>query len=364
NLMSFQKKKKLDRKLHLVLNLDHIFLTYTNLSDLTPEEEEFLETLADSQEVHKVQIPPKMKPMIIKFRPSLRNFLKEASGLFEIYAYTNAPRPLVWKIVELLDPRNEYFGRRVITPDYLCSTHEGKKCLNPVLGQESAVLVVDYNLCGWKRENRKNVQVVSKYSFFKKRSGQKRKRKSLCELKSDEGTECLVVLLRNLKRIHSRFFVDEVMFNRDVRMLLKIDWDPICEDGRLKLWKRTLSNCMQKKVMASLRQQKKIAGQSSRTTYVKEQVDNPSSSEVAGAAHVERSQARWIHPSWIDISIRLWQKGHVGKFPLILKDSEFTCSSCGCSSFWNTGISLGSERKQHMCPSEEASIDPSVERES
>lgn len=248
----------------------------------------------------------------------------------------------VWEIVELLDPKNEYFGRRVILPEYFCNTHQGKKCLDLVLGQESAILVVDDEPYGWKEENKRNILRLRKYCFFKKTCG-KRKHKSLCELKTDDRAGSLTFLLKHLKRIHSRFFNDEVMcdglFDRDVRKLVKkLRWKPL-QDDRLKLWRKALSNCMQKKVVTSLDQQKKMAEQSG-ATCVEEQVDDPSSVVAAAAP------ARWFHPSWIDTSIRLWQKSHADKFPVITEDSKFTCSSCGSSSYWNSGISLGSEMEQ------------------
>ncbi|XP_062005640.1 RNA polymerase II C-terminal domain phosphatase-like 4 [Rosa rugosa] len=338
------QKMLVHKKLHLVINLDHTFLSHTRLSDLTPEEAEYLKVQEDSQDIFTVRVPPKMKPIIIKFRPFLRTFLKEASDFFEIYAYANAPRSLVWKIVELLDPRNEYFGRRVISRENFCSTHRGKKSLDLVLGQKSAVLVVDDEEDGWQEKNRNNVMLLGQYCFFKKTSGKKRKRKSLCELKSDERAASLASLLKQLKRIHNRFFNDEIMcdnlFDRDVRVLLKVEWDSNIDDS-LQFWRKAVSNCMRKKIVASFNYQpKNLAEQSSRATCVEEQVDDPSSLEVAEAAHVGKSPARSFHLSWIDISIRLWQKSNVEKNPVMIEDSEFTCSSCGCSSYVNTPESL------------------------
>ncbi|KAL6189529.1 hypothetical protein ACLB2K_040917 [Fragaria x ananassa] len=316
------EKLLLRRKLLLVISLDHAFLNYTSLNSLTPDEVKCLKTQADSEYVFTVLVPPEMEPVIIKFRPKLRAFLKEAREFFEIYAYANAPQSLVWKILELLDPRNEYFGRRVISREDFHSTHKGKKSLDLVLGQKSAVLVIDDGLAGWTKSSENNVIVLPRYCFFKKSGKKKRKRKSLCELKSDARAGILASYLKYLKRMHNRFFNDEVMslmcdnlFDRNVRMLMKIEWDAVGDD-RLHLWRKAIANGMRKRVEASLSfQQKKLVKQSSEVICVEEQVDDPSSLEVAEAADV-------------------------GKFPVMTEASEFTCSLCGCSSYMNTPEAL------------------------
>ncbi|KAM5560341.1 RNA polymerase II C-terminal domain phosphatase-like 4 [Rosa sericea] len=307
------------RKLHLVLNLDHTLLTRAQFSDLTPEEEECVKTLTMDhalplQDVFKVQDCSKMKPMIFKLRPFVRAFLKEASDMFEIYAYTNASRPLVWKMVELLDPRNEYFGRRVISREDFVSTFAGKKCLDLVLAQESTVLILDHKQETWMEQNKKNIVLTQKYQFFKERSEQNSEFKSHCELKTDEGVY-LAVILQHLKLIHSRFFDDQVMcdnlIDRDVRKVLetlrgyvlkgcKIAFDPL-QANKPRLWKMAEqlgANCV-------------------------EQLD-PSVTHVV-AAHVGTPESRWavernkflVHPSWIEASNWMWEKSHEDKFPVI-----------------------------------------------
>ncbi|KAK9920471.1 hypothetical protein M0R45_029026 [Rubus argutus] len=307
------------RKLHLVLNLDHTLLTRTNLNNLTPEEEEYLDSQMTkppdlSREVFLAQVPgPKMKYMVFKLRPFVRAFLKEASDMFEIYAYTNASRSLAWKMVVLLDPLNEYFGRRVISREDFCITHEGKKCLDLVLAQESTVLILDDKQEAWTEQNQKNIVLMHKYRYFREKREQNSELKSHCELKTDEGVY-LEVLLQHLKRIHSRFFDDQVMcdnlIDRDVREVLKtlqgdvlkgckIAFNPL-QANKLQLWK--------------------MAEQLGATCV--EQVD-PSVTHVV-ATHVGTTESRWaveenkflVHPSWIEASTCMWQKSHEDNFPV------------------------------------------------
>lgn len=79
--------------------------------------------------------------MLTKLRPFVHTFLKEASQLFEMYIYTMADRFYALEMANLLDPQKIYFDSRIIAkPD---CTQKRKKGLDVVLGQESAVLILD-----------------------------------------------------------------------------------------------------------------------------------------------------------------------------------------------------------------------------
>lgn len=79
--------------------------------------------------------------MMTKLRPFVRNFLKEAHNLFELYIYTMGDRPYALAMASLLDPKREYFVDRIISRDD--GTQRHKKGLDVVLGHESAVLILD-----------------------------------------------------------------------------------------------------------------------------------------------------------------------------------------------------------------------------
>ena len=79
--------------------------------------------------------------MMTKLRPFIRTFLKEASEMFEMYVYTMGDRAYALEMAKLLDPKKEYFGDRVISRDD--GTQKNQKGLDIVLGQESAVLILD-----------------------------------------------------------------------------------------------------------------------------------------------------------------------------------------------------------------------------
>lgn len=79
--------------------------------------------------------------MMTKLRPFVHTFLKEASNLFEMYIYTMGERAYALQMAKLLDPGDVYFNSRVIAQGDCTQRHQ--KGLDIVLGQESAVLILD-----------------------------------------------------------------------------------------------------------------------------------------------------------------------------------------------------------------------------
>lgn len=79
--------------------------------------------------------------MLTKLRPFVHSFLKEASNLFEMYIYTMGERAYALQMAKLIDPGDVYFNSRVIAQGDCTQRHQ--KGLDIVLGQESAVLILD-----------------------------------------------------------------------------------------------------------------------------------------------------------------------------------------------------------------------------
>lgn len=61
--------------------------------------------------------------------------------MFEMYIYTMGDSQYAAAMASLLDPKKEYFNTRVISRDE--STQKHQKGLDLVLGQESAVVILD-----------------------------------------------------------------------------------------------------------------------------------------------------------------------------------------------------------------------------
>ncbi|KAA8535340.1 hypothetical protein F0562_030343 [Nyssa sinensis] len=209
------------RKLCLVLDLDHTLLNSTRILDVTPEEEYLKNQTGSLQDVSKGSLfRLDFMHMLTKLRPFVHTFLKEANNLFEMYIYTMGERSYALEMAKLLDPGKVYFHSRVIAQDDCTQRHQ--KGLDVVLGQESAVLILDDTEHVWAK-HKDNLILMERYHFFASSCRQfGYNSKSLSELKSDENESdgALATVLEVLKRIHSMFFDPELgdnLADRDVR---------------------------------------------------------------------------------------------------------------------------------------------------
>ncbi|ESQ42594.1 hypothetical protein EUTSA_v10013455mg [Eutrema salsugineum] len=212
------------RKLCLVLDLDHTLLNTTVLRDLKPEEDYLKSHTHSLQDVSGGDLfMLDFMNMMTKLRPFVRSFLKEASEMFVMYIYTMGDRDYARKMAELLDPKGEYFSGRIISRDDGTVKHQ--KSLDVVLGQESSVLILDDTENAWP-SHKDNLIVIERYHFFASSCRQfEHKYQSLSQLKSDESEPdgVLATVLKVLKQTHSLFFEDGGGYTsgRDVRTLLK-----------------------------------------------------------------------------------------------------------------------------------------------
>nr|XP_025681886.1 RNA polymerase II C-terminal domain phosphatase-like 4 isoform X2 [Arachis hypogaea] len=130
------------KKLYLILDLDHTLLNSTHLAHLNSEELHLISQADSLGDVSKGSLFKLDKMhMMTKLRPFVRTFLKEASEMFEMYIYTMGDRPYALEMAKLLDPLGEYFNAKVISRDD--GTQKHQKGLDIVLGQESAVVILD-----------------------------------------------------------------------------------------------------------------------------------------------------------------------------------------------------------------------------
>ncbi|KAK2969286.1 hypothetical protein RJ640_030827 [Escallonia rubra] len=205
------------RKLFLVLDLDHTLLHAAELKTLSPKEKYLTRKVQD----------PEFKDMLfewgsllIKLRPFVHAFLKEANNLFQMCIYTMSDGVYAKAMAKLLDPRGVYFGSRVFSRENCIRDDE--KNFDVVGAKENCVLILDDTQTVWRKQ-KENLMVIEKYMFFAPNCPKMRNNyKSLSETKSDEGEAdgALAVALQDLKQIHSLFFDPEHEDNfaeRDVR---------------------------------------------------------------------------------------------------------------------------------------------------
>ncbi|XVF60619.1 hypothetical protein PTKIN_Ptkin08bG0062600 [Pterospermum kingtungense] len=306
------------KKLYLVLDLDHTLLNSTLLMHLTPEEE-YLKGHFDSlQDVSKGSLfMLDFMHMMTKLRPFVHTFLKEASEMFEMYIYTMGDRPYALEMAKLLDPRREYFNGRVISRDD--GTQKHQKGLDVVLGQESAVVILDDTENAWMK-HKDNLILMERYHFFASSCHQFGYNcKSLSQLKSDESEleGALSAVLKVLRQIHHIFFdeLDSELADRDVRQVLKTIRKEV-----LKGCKIVFSRVFPTKLQAESHLLWKMAEQLGATCAT--ETDLSVTHVVSTDAGTEKS--RWavkekkflVHPQWIEAANFLWKKQPEENFPV------------------------------------------------
>ncbi|KAL8502525.1 hypothetical protein ACS0TY_021605 [Phlomoides rotata] len=307
------------KKLYLVLDLDHTLLNSARLSDITVEEG-YLNGRSDA-------LPDTLKTslfrlnwmqMMTKLRPFVHTFLKEASNLFEMYIYTMGERPYALEMAKLLDPGDIYFNSKIIAQGD--STQRHQKGLDVVLGQESAVLILDDTEVVWAK-HKENLILMERYHFFAsscKNFGFNCK--SLSELKTDESETdgALLTVLKILQRVHSLFFDEErkdKLEDRDVRQVLKTVRKEILKDCKIAFTRVLPTN-----FPAENHQLWKMAEQMGATCSIN--VD-PSVTHVV-SVDAGTKISRWavrkkkflVHPKWIEASNYMWRRQPEENFPV------------------------------------------------
>ncbi|OAY43406.1 RNA polymerase II C-terminal domain phosphatase-like 4 isoform X1 [Manihot esculenta] len=306
------------KKLYLVLDLDHTLLNSTRLMHITLEEEYLYSQIDSLQDVSKGSLfKLDFLQMMTRLRPFVRMFLKEASQMFEMYIYTMGDRAYAMEMAKLLDPRREYFDARVISRDDGTQRHQ--KGLDIVLGQENAVLILDDTETAWTK-HKGNLILMERYHFFASSCHQFGFNcKSLSELKSDESDRdgALASVLKVLRKIHHMFF-DELVDNlddRDVRQVLKIVRKDV-----LKGCKIVFTRVFPTQFQADNHHLWKMAEQLGATCS--RDLDTSVTHVVSQDAGTEKS--RWalknkkflVHPRWIEAANYLWQRQPEENFPV------------------------------------------------
>ena len=190
-----------DKKMVLVLDLDQTLIHST-------EQEKYLRTPQELMQ-HELRdslfrLSRPWEKMMLKLRPFVYTFLKEACTMFEIYLCTTGTRSYALKVNEFLDPEKVYFkNSRIIAREDLFETDE--KSLDLVLREQRMVLALDDTKSVW-RKNEVNLILVKKYHYFDSDDDLSHVSLSALETDEDETTGTLPAVLEELKVIHRLFF--------------------------------------------------------------------------------------------------------------------------------------------------------------
>ncbi|KAK9076227.1 hypothetical protein SSX86_004560 [Deinandra increscens subsp. villosa] len=225
--MEEQKKMFAERKLCLVLDLDHTLLNSAKFSEIEPVHEEMLrkkeEQDRDKPHRHLFRFP--QMSMWTKLRPGIWNFLEKASKLYELHLYTMGNKRYATEMAKVLDPKGVLFNGRVISRGDDGDNVDGdpkSKDLEGVLGMESAVVIIDDSIRVWPH-NKLNLIVVERYIYFpcsRRQFGLPGP--SLLEIDHDERPEdgTLASSLAVIQKIHQIFFMEKSLDEADTRNIL------------------------------------------------------------------------------------------------------------------------------------------------
>ncbi|CAA2993415.1 RNA polymerase II C-terminal domain phosphatase-like 4 [Olea europaea subsp. europaea] len=299
------------KKLYLVLDLDHTLLNSTRYNDITKGEGHLQgqrDTLPDALKSSLFSLDSICT--MTKLRPFVNTFLKEASKLFKMYIYTMGERVYALKMAKLLDPDYTYFKSRVIARGD-CNLSD-RKGLDVILGKKSATLILDDTQTVWK-ENKENLILMERYHFFASSCKQfGLNSNSLAELRIDESeTEgALATVLKVLQRIHSLFFGlehEDNLESQDVRLLLKTVRQEVLK-GCEVIFSSDIANTFKDEHQRLLEMAEQLGARCST------ELDSSVTHVVSINAGTHESY--WamqenkflVHPGWIEAAKYTWQK--------------------------------------------------------
>mmetsp|Transcript_18592 Transcript_18592/g.39057 ORF Transcript_18592/g.39057 Transcript_18592/m.39057 type:complete len:609 (-) Transcript_18592:372-2198(-) len=172
-----------EKKLTLVLDLDHTLLHATNLA-WAHEAFQLSNTLSSDMKgslmspraskhhrgVHFFHLPGSPLPMFIKLRPGLGEFLIRMVNLFELHIYTMGSRPYADLVAKLIDPQRILFRGRITSRDDFPEGRLNQKNLRRLFPcDDSMVLIVDDREDVWldaRSTSVPNLVRARPYAFF------------------------------------------------------------------------------------------------------------------------------------------------------------------------------------------------------
>ncbi|KAF8719876.1 hypothetical protein HU200_024637 [Digitaria exilis] len=308
-----------ERKLVLILDLDHTLINSTKLQDISSAENDLgIRTAASKDDPDKSIFTLDSMQMLTKLRPFVRRFLKEASNMFEMYIYTMGDKAYAIEIAKLLDPSNVYFPSKVISNSDCTQRHQ--KGLDVILGAESVAVILDDTEYVWQK-HKENLILMERYHYFASSCRQFGFGvRSLSESMQDERESdgALATVLNVLKRIHAIFFdaaVDTDLSSRDVRQVIKKVRKEVLQGCKL-VFSRVFPNTTRPHEQMIWKMAEHLGAVCSK------EVDSTVTHVVSVDLGTEK--ARWavdnkkflVHPRWIEAANFRWERQPEEDFPV------------------------------------------------
>ncbi|RLM94258.1 RNA polymerase II C-terminal domain phosphatase-like 4 [Panicum miliaceum] len=308
-----------ERKLVLILDLDHTLINSTKLQDISSAENELgIRTAALKDDPDRSIFTLDSMQMLTKLRPFVRKFLKEASNMFEMYIYTMGDKAYAIEIAKLLDPTNVYFPSKVISNSDCTQRHQ--KGLDVILGAESVAVILDDTEYVWQN-HKENLILMERYHYFASSCRQFGFGvRSLSESMQDEREidGALATVLDVLKRIHAIFFdtaAQTDLSSQDVRQVIKTVRKKVLKGCKL-VFSRVFPN--------NARPQEQMMWKMAEHLGAVCSTDVDSTVTHVVAVDLGTEKARWavgnkflVHPCWIEAANFRWHRQLEEDFPVL-----------------------------------------------
>ncbi|MCL7051635.1 hypothetical protein MKW94_030696 [Papaver nudicaule] len=222
------------KKLCLVLDLDHTLLHSVKIQDVSREEQEYLNgKLSSSTKDLNGDSLFSMSGRYVKLRPYTREFLKEANRDFKLFIYTMGSRDYARDMGRLLDPTGDLFKKNIVSKDD--STIVNRKNLDVLSGPNgNNTIIIDDTKKVWEN-NRKNLIQIDKYNYFSE-DGYTMKKDNEEGFEDEDGA--LKTILEGLQKVHRNFFEQFLtvpLTGPELRELVKsVDVKPVLKRFRKK----------------------------------------------------------------------------------------------------------------------------------
>ncbi|CAL4958869.1 unnamed protein product [Urochloa decumbens] len=317
-----------ERKLVLILDLDHTLINTTKLQNISCAENNLgIQTAASIDDPNRSIFTLDTMQMLTKLRPFVREFLKEASNMFEMYIYTMGDKAYAFEIAKLLDPNNVYFPLKVISNSDCTQRHQ--KGLDVILGAESVAVILDGTETVWKK-HKENLILMERYHYFASSCrqfgfGVRSLSESMQDERESDGV--LATVLDVLKRIHAIFFdtaVEADLSSRDVRQVIKTARKEVLQGCKL-VFSRVFPN--------NARPQEQMIWKMAEHLGAECSTNMDSTVTHVVAVDLGTEKARWavknnkflVHPRWIEAANFRWHRQPEEDFPVIPPNEKSRC---------------------------------------
>ncbi|XP_056684380.1 RNA polymerase II C-terminal domain phosphatase-like 4 [Spinacia oleracea] len=148
-----------NKKLHLVLDLDHTLIHSMKIKKLKSTDKETIKNIK-YDDVFEIKLSN--SEYVLKLRPGAREFLDMVSSMFELSIFTIGKREYAHQVVEQLGGLSRFSC--VIAREDCLKTRQ--KTLDLVLSHKQTVLIVDDTEQVWEKSCKENLITIKRYDFF------------------------------------------------------------------------------------------------------------------------------------------------------------------------------------------------------